>query len=82
MRNGFALLSVRAFYQRLATGIIILVAMLIDKFASRWWWKTGVSMGDPRAFGAQIRMKLPSLTPPKGMVPAEMARRNGAARLL
>ena len=59
-------------------GIIILAAMPIDKFASRWWLKTGVSMGDPRAVGAQIRMRLPSLTPPKGMLAAEIARRNGA----
>ena len=34
LRNGLTLLNVQAFYQLLATGIIIIVAMLIDKFAS------------------------------------------------
>ena len=31
LRNGLTLLNVQAFYQLLATGIIIIVAMLIDK---------------------------------------------------
>ena len=31
LRNGLTLLNVQAFYQLLATGIIILVAMLIDR---------------------------------------------------
>ena len=31
MRNGLTLLNVQAFYQLLATGLIILVAMLIDR---------------------------------------------------
>ena len=31
MRNGLTLLNVQAFYQLLATGIIIIVAMLIDR---------------------------------------------------
>ena len=34
LRNGLTLLNVQAFYQLLATGIIIIVAMQIDKFAS------------------------------------------------
>lgn len=34
LRNGLTLLNVQAFYQLLATGIIIIVAMLIDRFAS------------------------------------------------
>ena len=34
LRNGLTLLNVRAFYQLLATGITIIVAMLIDKAAS------------------------------------------------
>jgi ribose transport system permease protein len=34
LRNGLTLLNVQAFYQLLATGIIIIVAMLIDKFTS------------------------------------------------
>ena len=34
LRNGLTLLNVQAFYQLLATGIIIIVAMLIDKAAS------------------------------------------------
>lgn len=34
MRNGLTLLNVQAFYQLLATGIIIIVAMLIDKATS------------------------------------------------
>ena len=34
LRNGLTLLNVQAVYQLLATGIIISVAMLIDKFAS------------------------------------------------
>ena len=33
-RDGLTLLNVQAFYQLLATGIIIIVAMLTDKFAS------------------------------------------------
>jgi ribose transport system permease protein len=33
MRNGLTLLNVQAFYQLLATGIIIVLAMLIDRFA-------------------------------------------------
>jgi len=32
MRNGLTLLNVQAFYQLLATGIIIIVAMLVDRF--------------------------------------------------
>jgi ribose transport system permease protein len=35
LRNGLTLLNVQAFYQLLATGIIILVALLIDR------WTTG-----------------------------------------
>ncbi len=35
LRNGLTLLNVQAFYQLLATGIIIIVAMLIDKMASK-----------------------------------------------
>ena len=31
MRNGLTLLNVQAFYQLLATGLIILFAMLIDR---------------------------------------------------
>ncbi len=31
LRNGLTLMNVQAFYQLLATGIIILVAMLIDR---------------------------------------------------
>ena len=31
MRNGLTLLNVQAFYQLLATGLIILIAMLIDR---------------------------------------------------
>ena len=34
LRNGLTLLNVQAFYQLLATGVIIIVAMLIDKAAS------------------------------------------------
>ena len=34
LRNGLTLLNVQAFDQLLATGIIIIIAMLIDKFAS------------------------------------------------
>ena len=37
LRNGLTLLNIQAFYQRLATGIIILIiiiAMLIDKATS------------------------------------------------
>lgn len=34
LRNGLTLMNVQAFYQLLATGIIIIVAMLIDKAAS------------------------------------------------
>ena len=34
LRNGLTLLNVQAFYLLLATGIIIIVAMMIDKFAS------------------------------------------------
>ena len=34
LRNGLTLLNVQAFYQLLATGIIIIVAMLIDKAAT------------------------------------------------
>lgn len=34
LRNGLTLLNVQAFYQLLATGIIIIVAMLIDKLTS------------------------------------------------
>lgn len=34
LRNGLTLMNVQAFYQLLATGIIIIVAMLIDKVAS------------------------------------------------
>lgn len=34
LRNGLTLLNVQAFYQLLATGIIIIVAMLIDKATS------------------------------------------------
>ncbi|WP_025885148.1 ABC transporter permease [Asaia prunellae] len=32
MRNGLTLLNVQAFYQLLATGLIIIVAMLVDRF--------------------------------------------------
>jgi len=32
MRNGLTLMNVQAFYQLLATGIIILLAMLVDRF--------------------------------------------------
>ena len=31
MRNGLTLLNVQAFYQLLATGLIIIVAMLVDR---------------------------------------------------
>ncbi|MNV51420.1 Ribose transport system permease protein RbsC [compost metagenome] len=31
MRNGLTLMNVQAFYQLLATGLIILVAMMIDR---------------------------------------------------
>ena len=31
LRNGLTLMNVQAFYQLLATGIIIIVAMLIDR---------------------------------------------------
>ncbi len=31
MRNGLTLLNVQAFYQLLATGVIIILAMLIDR---------------------------------------------------
>jgi ribose transport system permease protein len=41
LRNGLTLLNVQAFYQLLATGIIIIVAMLIDKFASGAGGKQG-----------------------------------------
>ncbi len=34
LRNGLTLMNVQAFYQLLATGIIIIVAMLVDKVAS------------------------------------------------
>ncbi len=34
LRNGLTLMNVQAFYQLLATGIIIIVAMLIDKLTS------------------------------------------------
>jgi ribose transport system permease protein len=34
LRNGLTLMNVQAFYQLLATGIIIIVAMLIDKVTS------------------------------------------------
>ena len=34
LRNGLTLMNVRAFYQLLATGIIIIVAMLIDTLTS------------------------------------------------
>ena len=33
MRNGLTLMNVQAFYQLLATGLIILFAMLVDRFA-------------------------------------------------
>jgi ribose transport system permease protein len=33
MRNGLTLLNVQAFYQLLATGFIIILAMLIDRAA-------------------------------------------------
>ena len=33
LRNGLTLLNVQAFYQLLATGIIIIVAMFVDRFA-------------------------------------------------
>jgi ribose transport system permease protein len=33
MRNGLTLLNVQAFYQLLATGIIIIIAMLVDRLA-------------------------------------------------
>ena len=33
MRNGLTLLNVQAFYQLLATGIIIILAMLVDRLA-------------------------------------------------
>ena len=71
LRNGLTLLNVQAFCQRLATGIIISVAMLIDKATSGKTgdgWEIGGCMGDPNAVGAQIRMKLPSLTPLAGKV--------------
>ena len=32
MRNGLTLMDVQAFYQLLATGIIIIAAMLVDRF--------------------------------------------------
>jgi ribose transport system permease protein len=32
MRNGLTLMNVQAFYQLLATGVIILLAMLVDRF--------------------------------------------------
>ena len=35
MRNGLTLLNVQAFYQLLATGIIIIIAMLIDRMAKK-----------------------------------------------
>jgi len=35
LRNGLTLMNVQAFYQLLATGIIIIVAMLIDRLAKR-----------------------------------------------
>lgn len=35
LRNGLTLLNVQAFYQLLATGIIIIIAMLIDRLAKR-----------------------------------------------
>jgi ribose transport system permease protein len=31
MRNGLTLMNVQAFYQLMATGLIILLAMLIDR---------------------------------------------------
>ena len=31
MRNGLTLLNVQAFYQLLATGVVILLAMLVDR---------------------------------------------------
>jgi len=34
LRNGLSLMNVQAFCQLLATGIIIIVAMLIDKLTS------------------------------------------------
>ena len=34
LRNGLTLMNVQAFYQLLATGIIIIVAMLIDRATS------------------------------------------------
>ena len=34
VRNGLTLMNVQAFYQLLATGIIIIVAMLIDRATS------------------------------------------------
>ncbi len=33
MRNGLTLLNVQAFYQLLATGIIIILAMMVDRLA-------------------------------------------------
>jgi len=33
MRNGLTLLNVQAFYQLLATGLVILLAMLVDRIA-------------------------------------------------
>ena len=33
MRNGLTLLNVQAFYQVLATGTIIILAMLVDRLA-------------------------------------------------
>ena len=33
MRNGLTLLNVQAFYQLRATGVIIILAMLVDRLA-------------------------------------------------
>jgi len=42
LRNGLTLMNVQAFYQLLATGIIFIVAMLIDRADQ---WQTGVTYG-------------------------------------
>ena len=50
----------QAFYRLIATGIILIVATRMDRVASG---KGVMNLGDPRAAGAQIRLRLPRFAP-------------------
>lgn len=56
--NGLVLVKVQAFYGLLATRIIIIVAMPIDRLTRG---KQGVPMNDPGAAGPHVRTRLPGL---------------------